>query len=283
MIRASRTTPAKRLIVHVVVYFVAGTMIVPFLWMVLTSLKTDAEALSSNVTLLPRGPIWEWGWGHYVEAVRSARLDRFYLNSTIVAVVTTLLAVAHNALAGFAFAKMRFYGRRVLFTLTLATMMLPLQVYFLFAYIIAGRLGFVDNLPALIVPFLASGFGVFYMRQAVSAVPDSLLEAGRIDGMTNLDLFWNLVRPTITPALAALAIFTFINSWNSFFWPLIVADSNHSKTLPIAVAELAAGRFVQSWPVRMAAGVILTMPLIVVFVVFQRAFVRGVTLTGLKE
>ena len=280
MIRPGRTTPAKRLIVHMVVYAVALTMIVPFLWMVITSLKTDQEALAPTVSLLPKGA---WQWSHYVEAVRSASLDRFYLNSVVVAVVTTVLAVAHNALAGFAFSKLRFHGKAILFALTLATMMLPLQVFFVFAYIIAGRLGFVDNLQALIVPFLASGFGVFYMRQAVAGVPDSLIEAGRIDGMSDMDLFWHLVRPTIWPAVSALAIFTFINSWNSFFWPLIVADSTSTKTLPIAVAELAAGRYVQSWPVRMAAGVILTLPLIVVFIVFQRAFVRGVTLTGLKE
>jgi multiple sugar transport system permease protein len=283
MIREGRTTPAKRLVIHMVVYAVAFTMVLPFLWMIITSLKTDTEALGSQVTLIPRGPIWKWQWWHYAEAVRSANLDRFYMNSVVVALVTTALAVTHNALAGFAFAKLRFHGRRILFWLTLGTMMLPLQVFFIFAYIIAGQLGFVDNLPALIVPFLASGFGIFYMRQAITAVPDSLIEAGRIDGMSDMDLFWNIVRPSIGPALSALAIFSFINSWNSFFWPLIVSDSESTKTLPLAVAELAAGRFVSSWPVRMAAGVILTLPLIIVFVVFQRAFVRGVTLTGMKE
>lgn len=283
MIHTHPMSPARRLVVHLVVYAVALTMVLPFLWMVITSLKTDEEALAASVTALPRGSPMDWQWGHYAEAIRSASLQRFYLNSVIVAAVTTVLAVAHNALAGFAFAKLRFHGKRILFALTLATMMLPLQVFFIFAYIIAGRLGFIDNLQGLIVPFLASGFGVFYMRQAISEVPDSLIEAGRIDGMSDLDLFWNLVRPSLWPALSALAIFSFINSWNSFFWPLIVSDSNATKTLPLAVAELAAGRFVQSWPVRMAAGVILTLPLIVLFVLFQRAFVRGVTLTGLKE
>ncbi len=283
MKRTGRTTPAKRLIIHMVVYAAAFTMLLPFLWMVITSLKTNTEAMSANTSLIPHGPIWKWQWQHYAEAVRSARLDLFYVNSVIAAVVTTLLAVAHNALAGFAFAKLRFHGKRILFGLTLATMMLPLQVYFIFAYIIAGKLGFVDNLQALIVPFLASGFGIFYMRQAITTVPDSLIDAGRIDGMTDMDLFWSLVRPNIWPAASALAIFTFINSWNSFFWPLIVSDSVHTKTLPLAVAELAAGRFVQSWPVRMAAGVILTLPLVVIFLVFQRAFVRGVTLTGMKK
>lgn len=197
--------------------------------------------------------------------------------------LTTVLAGVHNALAGFAFAKLEFAGKRAWFASVLVTMMLPAQVSFVFAYIVAGRLGFVDNVRALVVPFLASGFGIYYMRQAISTVPDALLEAGRLDGMSDFELFWNLVRPTVWPAVAALSIFTFVGSWNAFFWPLIVIDSQQNKTLPLAVAELASGRYIQSWPVRMAAATILTLPLIVVFLVFQRAFVRGVALTGIKE
>lgn len=272
-----------RLAAHGVVYALAATMVVPFLWMVATSLKTDREALSGAVRLLPEGPVWEWAWGNYPRAFESARLGRYYVNSLLAAGLTTVLGVAHNALAGFAFAKLRFAGKRVLFWLTLATMMLPVQAYFIFAYIIAGHLGFVDNIQALVAPFLASGFGIFYMRQAVAAVPDSLLEAGRMDGMSDLETFWHLVRPTVWPAMAALAIFTFVASWNSFFWPLIVVDSDRSKTLPLAIVELASGRYVQSWPVRMAAATIMTAPLIVVFLIFQRAFVRGVALVGEKE
>lgn len=278
-----RPSAAARAAVHAVVYVLAATMLLPFVWMVATSLKTDAEALGSSVSLLPRGPVSQWRWESYPEAVRSARLDRFYLNSIVVAGVTTVLAVANNALAGFAFAKLRFRGKRTLFGMALATMMLPIQVFFIFAYIVAGWLGFVDNVQALVVPFLASGFGIYYMRQATSTVPDSLLEAGRMDGMTDMELFWHIVRPTVWPAIGALGIFTFVASWNSFFWPLIVCDSDASKTLPIAIAELASGRYVQSWPVRMAAATILTVPLIVVFALFQRAFVRGVALTGIKE
>lgn len=272
-----------RILVHAAVYTLAATMLLPFVWMLATSLKTDQEALGGAVRLLPKGPPSGWAWRNYPEAIRSARLGEFYMNSIVAAGLTTALAVAHNALAGFAFAKLRFAGKRVLFWMTLATMMLPVQVFFIFAYIVAGRLGFVDNMQALVVPFLASGFGVFYMRQAVAAVPDSLLEAGRLDGMGDTDLFWRLVRPTIGPALGALAIFTFIASWNSFFWPLIVVDSDRVKTLPLALAELASGRYVQSWPVRMAAATIMTLPLILVFIVFQRSFVRGVALTGIKE
>jgi multiple sugar transport system permease protein len=280
----SRPPPRPaRLAAHVVVYVAGLTMLLPFLWMVSTSLKSDAEALGGSVSLLPGGPPWEWRWGNYAEAVRSAGLDRFYVNSLLAAAVTTVLGVAHNALAGFAFAKMRFRGSGFLFAATLATMMLPVQVYFIFAYILCDTLGFVDNLQALVVPFLASGFGIFYMRQAIATVPDTLLEAGRLDGMGDFELFWTVVRPTVWPAVAALGIFTFISSWNAFFWPLIVIDSVESKTLPLAIADLAAGRYVQSWPVRMAAATIITVPLIVVFLVFQRAFVRGMALAGIKE
>jgi len=271
--------PVALFAAHAAVYSVALTMLLPFLWMVVTSLKSDQEALGSSFAILPR----EWKWSNYLAAAREVSLGDFYLNSVIAAGVTTVLAGAHNALAGFALAKLRFAGRGAVMWVVLATMMLPAQVSFIFAYIVAGRLGFVDNVQALVVPFLASGFGIYYMRQAISTVPDSLLEAGRLDGMTDFELFWTLVRPTVWPAVAALGVFTFVASWNAFFWPLIVIDSRQEKTLPLAVAELASGLLVQSWPVRMAAATILTLPLVAVFVVFQRAFVRGVAVTGIKE
>lgn len=275
----SRTPPMLlRVIVHALVYAGALIILVPFAWMILTSLKTGTEALDPS-RILPRVPQWK----NYATAIESARLDRFYVNSIVAAVITTILAGAHNALAGFAFAKLRFAGKQVLWGLVLATMMLPVQVSFIFAYLIAGRLGMVNNVQSLVVPFLASGFGIFYMRQAVQSVPDALLEAGRLDGMTDADLLWLLVRPTIWPAISALAVLTFVGSWNSFFWPLIVIDTLDHKTLPLAVADLSGGQYIQSWPVRMAAAALLVAPLIVVFLVLQRAFVRGIALTGMKE
>ncbi len=271
--------PVARIGAHAAVYGVALTMLLPFLWMVVTSLKSDQEALGTSFSFWPQA----WRWSNYADAARAVSLGDFYATSFLAAGLTTVLACAHNALAGFAFAKLRFAGKNGLFWGVLATMMLPAQVSFIFAYIVAGRLGFVDNMQSLVVPFLASGFGIYYMRQAISTVPDSLLEAGRLDGMTDFELFWTIVRPTAWPAIAALAIFTFVGSWNSFFWPLIVIDSQQNKTLPLAVAELASGRYIQSWPVRMAAATTLTLPLVVVFVIFQKAFVRGVALTGIKE
>lgn len=282
MSRLNRPPLLSRLLIHVVVYIVALTMLLPFAWMISTSLKTRQEAIAETPHALPAGWPWQWQWGNYGEAWKSARLGRFYMNSLIVATSVTVLSVIYNALAGFAFAKLRFAGRRVTFTLMLATMMLPYQVYFIFAYMLCSWLGYVDRYEALIVPFLASAFGIFYMRQAVASVPDSLLDAGRVDGFTNFELFLHVIAPAVRPGLGALAIFTFMAHWNSFFWPLIVIDSDKYYTLPLAVAALASGLYADSWPIQMAAATIITLPIIVLFLLFQRSFVRGITLTGIK-
>jgi multiple sugar transport system permease protein len=271
-----------RVLVHAVTYAAGLTMLLPFAWMVSTSLKTRQAAIAETPRWLPAGWPWQWHWENYLEAWGAAELGRFYLNSVIVAVAVTVLAGVHNALAGFAFAKLRFAGKKISFGLMLATMMLPYQVYFIFAYILCTWIGYIDNFQALIVPFLASAFGIFYMRQAAASTPDSLLDAGRIDGLSDFELFWYIVLPAIRPAVAALAIFTFMGIWNSFFWPLIVIDTQDHFTLPLAVQALSKGLYVDSWPVQMAAATIITLPIILVFLVFQRRFVEGITLTGVK-
>lgn len=275
-----RPALAWRLLAHAALYAGGAAVVAPFAWMVLTALKTDAESIGANVRLLPAGPPASWRWSSFPRAWAEADLGRVYGNSLLVAVSVTLLATAHNALAGFAFAKLRFAGRRVAFAAVLATLLLPYQVWFIFAYVIAGSIGYVDHLHALVVPFLASAFGIFYMRQAISSVPDDVLDAGRLDGFADLDLFVHVVVPLVRPAVAALAIFTFTASWNDFFWPLVAIDSADRATLPLAVARLSSGLYVQSWPVQMAAATIITLPTILLFVVFQRSVVRGVELTG---
>jgi multiple sugar transport system permease protein len=272
----------SRFVLHVAVYGCAALMVVPLVWVILTSLKTHGESLNAAPTLFPQGSPADWQWGNYGEAWRLTEIDRFYGNSLVVALVVTVVSVAHNALAGFAFAKLRFRGQRVAFGLVMSTMLLPYQVYFIFAYIICGKIGYLDHLQALIVPFLASAFGIFYMRQSISSVPDSLIEAARIDGMGDLDVFWYVVLPIVRPALAALSIFTFMGSWNNFFWPLIVMDSTDHFTLPLAISRLTTDYFTPSPPVRMAAATILIVPTVIVYLLFERAFVRGLALTGIK-
>jgi len=279
----ARPNVAIRVAVHALVWTGAITMLLPFVWMISTSLKTNLEAVDPSPHLLPEGWPWEWQWVNYMNAWLKASLGRYYINSAVVALAVTILAGVHNALAGFAFAKLRFRGRKVTFAVLLATMMLPFQVYFIFAYIICGRLGYIDNYQALIVPFLASAFGIFYMRQAMMSVPDDLLAAGRIDGMGDLDLFLHIIVPAVRPAIGALAIFTFMGSWNAFFWPLIVIDSNDMYTLPLAVNALAGEHYTDSIPEQMAAATIITIPTLIVFILFQRSFVEGITLTGVKE
>ena len=282
MNRWMQPSASVRVAAQVATWAVALLMAAPFAWMVSTSLKSDAEAIGRDLNWIPAGPASEWQWGNYAAAWEQADLGRFYLNSVIVALVVTAVSLVHNALAGFAFAKLRFRGRSALFLVLLATMMLPFQVYFIFAYVICDVLGYIDTLHALIVPFLASAFGIFYMRQSIQSVPESVIEAGRIDGFTDFEVFWHIVLPSVRPALGALAIFTFMWSWNNFFWPLIVIDSGERYTLPLGVAALASGLFVQSWPVQMAAATIITVPTILVFLLFQRWFVAGLALTGVK-
>lgn len=281
----NRPPLAVRIAAHATIYFAALLVLLPLLWMVVTALKTNAEAISRTPSILPRGGLAafaSWQWGNFRTGWEQAQLGRFYGNSLIVAIVVTVLSLVHNALAGFAFAKLRFRGRSLTFGLTLVTMLLPFQVYFIFVYIVCGWLGYVDSLQALIVPFLASAFGIFYMRQSIAGVPESLIEAGRIDGMSDGDVLRFIVVPSVKPAIAALAIFTFMASWNNFFWPLVVIDSAERFTLPLGVAALASGMYVPSWPVQMAAATIITLPTVLVFVIFQRAFVRGMALTGVK-
>jgi multiple sugar transport system permease protein len=273
-----------RLLAQVATWVIALSMVAPVLWVVSTSLKSDAESLGSAPALLPAGWPAEWHWSNYARAWRIAEFGRFYANSLIAAGAVTLLSVAHNALAGFAFAKLRFRGRRVLFAAVLSTVLLPFQVSFIFAYLLCGWLGYTDRLQALIVPFLASGAGIFYMRQATLAVPDALLEAGRLDGLGDLDLFVHVVAPLVRPAAAALAIFTFMGSWNSFFWPLVVLDSTDRFVLPLAVSRLNTDYFSPSAPVRMAAATIMIVPTVLVYLAFERTFMRGMTLMhGVRE
>jgi multiple sugar transport system permease protein len=254
-------------------------MLAPFLWMVSASLKTNEEIFVWPPRFLPATPMFS----NYVMAWEKARIGRFFLNSTVVSAVVTAGSLFFNSLAGFAFAKLRFPGRDRVFFGLLMTMMLPAQVSVIFAYLLMVRLGYAGTYQALILPGLAGAFGIFYMRQSVASVPNDLMDAGRIDGLTDFELFLHIVMPLVRPALSALAIFTFVGSWNAFFWPLIVVDTPELKTLPLAVADLSSGQVVQSWPVLMAAATMVVMPMILVFLVFQRQFVRGIAMTGMRD
>lgn len=276
--RRSGPDTLSKVVLHVLCHGMALSMLLPFLWMLSASLKTNDEVFLWPPTLLPRS----WEFKNYVLAWEVAHIGRYFMNSLIVTTVVTFLSLFFNTLAGYCFAKLRFTGRDRLFLGLLATMMLPQQVAIIFTYLFIARLGYAGTYQCLIVPGLASAFGIFYMRQSIQSVPDDLIDAARVDGLTPFEIFLSVILPLIRPALSALGILTFLGSWNSFFWPLIVVDSAELKTLPLAVADLSAGQVVQSWPILMAAATLIITPSLLVFLVFQRQFIRGIAMTGLK-
>lgn len=196
--------------------------------------------------------------------------------------MTMILAVLLSAMGGFAFSKYRFKGRNLLFTAIIATMMVPGQVTMIPNFLISARLGILDSYAGLIIPVLPLAFGIFMMRQFIHAVPDSLIEAARVDGASEFRLFFKIVLPLCKPALVTLGIFTFMFSWNNFMWPLIILDTESKYTLPIGLLRFAQ-QYDTQHNYQMAVSLLSIVPIMILFILFQRAFVKGMALTGLKE
>jgi multiple sugar transport system permease protein len=267
-----------RIMIVAVVLFGAFTMLVPFIWMIVSSLKTEQEVFTIPLTWIPS----EIQWVNYLRAWQVANFDRYFLNSSFVSVTIVVVSLLFNSMAGYAFAKFQFKWRETIFLLLLSTMMIPGQVTMIPVYLILKNLGFLDTYAGLIVPGLAGAFGIFIMRQFLQAIPNDLLDAARVDGAGEFKIFFRIVLPLCKPAISALGIFTFVGSWNEFLFPLLVVSKDSLKTLPLAVASLAAGQYVQSWPILMAAATFVTLPVIIVFFMGQRYFIEGITMTGIK-
>jgi multiple sugar transport system permease protein len=264
-------------LIYAFLFFGSIIMIMPFYWTLVTSVKTPSETATYPIIWIPSKITFQ-----YYVAAWHARFPTYYLNSIIVAVVVTLSNVYTSALAGFIFAKYKFPGRDQIFVVVLATMMVPFIITLIPAYyLVAVWLHLKDTLLAMILPALISPFGIFLMKQFAESIPDELIDAARIDGASDERMFVQLILPLCTPALSALAIFHFIWIWNDFLWPLLVTDSDKSRTLPIGVTLFAMQRWLQTNQV-VAASVLVLAPLIMVYFIFQRAFVQGIVLTGMK-
>jgi multiple sugar transport system permease protein len=269
---------AVRGIVHLAVYALAFTMLFPFLWMVSTSLKTESEVFQWPPRLLPWPPLWE----NYREAWAIAPFGRYFLNTALVAVSVTGVSLFLNSLAAYAFARLRFPGRDFLFLALLATMMIPFQVTMIPTFLILERLGWLDSYLGLTVPGFAGAFGIFMLRQFMLSIPEELLDAGRIDGCSELRVYGQIVLPLCKPALATLATFTFMGAWNDFILPLMVVKSDEMRTLTLAVAALSSGLYVMSFPLMMAAATFVILPVLTVFLAAQRFFTRSIVMGGFK-
>jgi multiple sugar transport system permease protein len=265
------------LALHAALVLGAVVTLTPLVWMVSASLMPGGDANALPPHFFPRRVTFE----HYIALFTRLDLARHFLNSAIITVTATIASLIINSLAGYAFAKLPFAGRERLFrSLTLA-LVIPAQVGMLPLFLLLRSLGIVNTYAGVLVPYLASVLGIFMIRQYVLGVPDDLLNAARVDGAGEFRIFWTVVVPVIRPILVTLAAFTFLSAWNDFMWPLIVLSDSHNYTLPVALANLV-GEHVQDTELMMAGSVLTILPALGVFLVFQRAYIRGIMAGSVK-
>lgn len=255
----------------------AVLMALPLIQMILTSLKTPAEAMRIPPTLIPAQPTLD----AYRTVLTRAPFLTWFRNSVVVSITVTALTLFTSTLGGYIFAKFDFRGRGLLFTLLLATLMVPFPVILVPIYLIVNWLRLLNTLFALIVPGIVSAFGIFLMRQFAAGVPDDLIDAARLDGAGEWTIYWRLILPQLRPAMATLGIFTFMGSWNDYLWPLIAINDQDKMTLPLALTFFNSQHSTR-YDLVMAASVLIIAPIILVFLFFQRQFVNAVALSGMK-
>jgi len=262
------------------VVLIAGAVVVafPFLWMIFTSFKEPSDIFSSTFRLFPR----EWNFSNYASVFDYIPFASMYLNSVIVAVVITISQLFTSALAGYAFARLKFPGREVLFYIFLATMMLPEQVRIIPSFLLLKEMHLIDTRWALMLPWMAGPFSVFFLRQSFMDIPQSLFDAARIDGAGNGRILFRIVIPLTRNIFLTLGIFTFMWSWNMYLWPLVMTHSMSMRTLPVGLA-MFKNQMGTNWAVMMAASVMAIAPVVIAFFLAQRKFMEGITLTGIKS
>lgn len=267
-----------RALVYVVVTVALVAVIAPFVWMVLGSFKGEGEIRRVPPTWWPQAATLD----NYTQLFARLDFGTYFTNSVIVALVVTAGNLLFCSMLGYALAMLRFPGKRVLLTLVLGTLMIPGVVTFVPLFVLVANAGLIDSLPGLILPFLVTPFGVFLMRQFISGLPADLLDAGRVDGAGELGIFARIILPLCGPALATLGILTFLGSWNNFLWPLVVAQTESHYTLPVALALYSTGQNNTQYGLLLAGACVVVLPLLVVFLIFQRHFVEGIATTGIK-
>ncbi|MFN2385915.1 MAG: carbohydrate ABC transporter permease [Thermoanaerobaculia bacterium] len=268
----------KRLLLHVALLAAAALTAFPLLWMVSASLMVPGESNQSPPPLLPDAATL----ANYRALFSQLRMGRFLLNSTLLAAAVTLISLLLNSMAGYAFAKLHFRGRDAIFRGLLSALVIPAQVAMLPLFLLLKQIGLINTYAGVIVPSMATIFGIFLVRQYALGIPDSLLEAARIDGASELKIYRRVVLPLLTPILITLALFTFLASWNDFLWPLIVLTDDDRYTLPVALASLTR-EHVQDNELMMAGSVVTVIPVLLLFLFLQRYYIEGILLGGVKE
>lgn len=275
----SRRRPARfgRFAAYLAVLVLGLTTLVPFLWMVSTSLMGELEVFQFPPPLVPDVPRWE----NYPGALTARPFGRYFLNSFVFATVVVVGQLATAATAGYAFSRLEFRGRERLFLIVLATMMVPAVVVLIPRFLLIDSLGWVDTYAGLASTELVSVWGIFLMRQYFRTVPRDLEDAARIDGAGPWRIFWSVSLPLAKPALATLGLFAFIEAWKNLLWPLIVTRSLEMRVVEVGIASFH-GLFITNWPYQMAAAVTAVLPIVLLFLFTQRYFVRGIQMTGFR-
>ncbi len=255
----------------------AGITLAPLAWMIAVSLMNPGEASAFPPPLIPRDPTF----ANYRELFARAGMGRYLANSVGLSIAVTLVSLAFNVAAGYAFAKLAFAGRERWFRLLLGALVIPSQVAMVPLFLLLKHLGLVNSYAGVIVPAMASIFGIFLVRQYALSIPNELIEAARIDGASEFTIFRVVVLPLLKPIVVTLAAFTLLGTWNDFMWPLIVLSDQSLYTLPVALASLAR-EHVQDNELMMAGAVLTTLPVLVVFIALQRYYIEGLTLGGVK-
>ena len=263
---------------YAILSMIAIVMLIPLIWLVSTALKSPSEDIFQfPPQLIPRAPTGQ----NFVTVWQSNPFGRYLFNSTLVSVLTVTLNLVFCALAAYPLARLTFRGREVIFSIIVSTIMIPFQIVMIPLYILTVQLGLQNDYRGVILPAIASAFGIFLLRQAFRDVPKELEEAARMDGCSELGIWWYVMLPAIRPALVTLAIFVFIGSWSDFLWPLIILSRPESYTLPLGVANLA-GTFTSDWRLIAAGSVISIAPILAFFLVMQQYIVPSETSSGVK-
>lgn len=267
--------PAARLLLYLILLIGGLMMVFPFVWMVVSSIKHASDIYS--LSLVPSDPTLD----NYREVLDETPFVRWFANSLFVALATTASVAFFDSLVGYVLAKFRFPGRQLIFVIILSTLMVPTEMLVIPWYVMSINLHWTDSYWGIMFPGVISAFGVFLMRQFFMGVPNDILDAARIDGFSEFRIFWKIALPLVRPALAALCIFTFLGNWNAYIWPLIVVRSDTMRTLPVGIAFFSSEAG-SAFHLIMAAAAMATIPVIIVFLIFQRQIIKGIALTGVK-
>ena len=264
---------------YVALLAMATLVAMPMYWLLVSAFEASDEIFTPTPHWLPSGLEWR----NFVLAWQGAAFGRYFVNSVLVAVAILLLQLTTSSLAAFALARQRFVGRGIVLLIVIGALIIPIQVTFLANFITLQRFGWLDSYWALIAPFTASAFGTFLLRQAFLAVPEALEDAARLDGCTGLAFLWHFLLPLSRPTVLAFALVALVAHWNDYFWPLIVTNRDAIRTLPIGLAMFVTQEVTTDWNLLMAATLFVAAPMLVIFFVFQRYFIRSHMHAGLKR